>query len=54
MFTIAHRLNTIIESDRVLVLDQGQIAEFETTKKLMDNKESIFYSMAVEAGIHRG
>jgi len=51
MLTIAHRLNTIMESDRVLVLDAGAIAELDTVQNLLDNKESLFYSMAVEAGI---
>jgi ATP-binding cassette, subfamily C (CFTR/MRP), member 1 len=49
--TNRHRLNTIIESDRVLVLDQGQIAEFDTTQRLLANKESLFYALAAEAGI---
>lgn len=47
----SHRLNTIIDSDRVLVLDQGKVAEFDATQKLLNDKESAFYSMAVEAGI---
>ena len=46
-----HRLNTIMESDRVLVLDQGQIAEFDTTQNLLGNKKSTFYALAAEAGI---
>ncbi|KAJ8592180.1 P-loop containing nucleoside triphosphate hydrolase protein [Rhizopogon salebrosus TDB-379] len=51
ILTIAHRLNTIIESDRVLVLDAGRIAEFDTPKKLLENNSSIFHSMAAEAGL---
>ncbi|OJA12951.1 hypothetical protein AZE42_07484 [Rhizopogon vesiculosus] len=51
ILTIAHRLNTIIESDRVLVLDAGRIAEFDTPKKLLEDKSSIFRSMAAEAGL---
>lgn len=51
ILTIAHRLNTIIESDRVLVLDQGRIAEFDSPKILLQNKKSLFYALATEAGI---
>lgn len=47
----SHRLNTIMESDRVLVLDSGAIAELDTVPNLLGNKRSLFYSMAVEAGI---
>ncbi|KAJ6635067.1 Multidrug resistance-associated protein 1, partial [Pseudolycoriella hygida] len=51
ILTIAHRLNTILDSDRVLVLDQGQIAEYDTPKALLENKDSIFCGMAKDAGI---
>ena len=51
VLTIAHRLNTIMDSNRVMVLDQGNIAEFDTPDSLLANKESIFYSMAKNAGI---
>lgn len=49
--TIAHRLNTIMDSDRVIVLDQGIIAEYDTPAALLSNKNSIFYGMARNAGI---
>ena len=51
VLTIAHRLNTIMDSNRVMVLDQGNIAEFDSPDNLLDNKETIFYSMAKNAGI---
>jgi len=51
ILTIAHRLNTIIESTRVLVLDQGRVAEFDAPGVLLADKSSQFYAMALEAGL---
>ncbi|EKM50357.1 uncharacterized protein PHACADRAFT_263609 [Phanerochaete carnosa HHB-10118-sp] len=51
MLTIAHRLNTILESDRVLVLDAGRVIEYDTPKSLLAQKETAFYSLAQEAGL---
>ncbi|XP_062859407.1 ATP-binding cassette sub-family C member 3 isoform X2 [Trichomycterus rosablanca] len=50
VFTIAHRLNTIMDYTRVLVLDKGQIAEFDTPVKLITQK-GIFYGMVKDAGL---
>ncbi|KAF8957433.1 multidrug resistance-associated ABC transporter [Flammula alnicola] len=51
MLTIAHRLNTILESDRVVVMDSGVVAEIDTPTNLLNNSSSIFYSLAKEAGL---
>lgn len=51
VLTIAHRLNTILDSDRVIVLDKGQIIEFDTPNNLLQNKKSVFYGMAKDAGL---
>ncbi|XP_067934559.1 ATP-binding cassette sub-family C member 2-like [Watersipora subatra] len=51
ILTIAHRLNTIIDSDRVLVMDQGNVAEFGAPQDLLANEKSVFHGMAKEAGI---
>ncbi|KAI9473361.1 P-loop containing nucleoside triphosphate hydrolase protein [Coemansia mojavensis] len=42
VITIAHRLNTIMDSDRVLVMDQGQIVEFGKPDVLLSQKNSRF------------
>jgi ATP-binding cassette, subfamily C (CFTR/MRP), member 1 len=51
ILTIAHRLNTILDSDRIIVLEQGKIAEFDTPQSLLADANSIFYGMAKNAGI---
>ncbi|XP_055006083.1 ATP-binding cassette sub-family C member 3 isoform X2 [Boleophthalmus pectinirostris] len=50
VFTIAHRLNTIMDYTRVLVLDKGRIAEFDTPSNLISER-GIFYGMAKDAGL---
>ncbi|XP_051945452.1 canalicular multispecific organic anion transporter 1 isoform X2 [Xyrauchen texanus] len=50
VLTIAHRLNTILDSSRVMVLDSGKIVEFDSPSALM-NQQGHFYSMAKDAGI---
>lgn len=51
IITIAHRINTIIDYDRILVLDKGQLAEFDTPANLFSNKDSIFRSLCDESQI---
>ncbi len=48
MITIAHRLNTIYQSDRVLVLSFGQILEFDTPTNLMKDSKSEFSKLVKE------
>ncbi|CAB4373887.1 unnamed protein product [Rhizophagus irregularis] len=47
---IAHRLRTIIDYDRILVLDQGNIIEFDSPHNLITNHESLFYKMCQNSG----
>ncbi|QOU20165.1 hypothetical protein BRETT_004817 [Brettanomyces bruxellensis] len=51
ILTIAHRLNTIIDSDRIIVLDKGKVAEFDTPDNLLKDKSSLFYSLCKEGGL---
>jgi ATP-binding cassette subfamily B protein len=43
-FAIAHRLSTLKNADRIMVIDDHRIAEFGTHKELLDNK-GIYYNL---------
>lgn len=48
---IAHRLKTIVNYDRILVLEKGEVAEFDTPWTLFSQENSIFRSMCSRSGI---
>ncbi|KAK0644149.1 ABC transporter [Cercophora newfieldiana] len=45
VITVAHRLETIVDFDKVLVLQDGHIVEFDSPKVLLANSGSIFKSL---------
>ncbi|RHZ60075.1 hypothetical protein Glove_359g25 [Diversispora epigaea] len=49
LLCIAHRLRTIIDYNRVLVLDQGKVAEFDTPYNLLQNPNSLFRNLCEES-----
>lgn len=50
IITIAHRINTILDSDKIVVLQQGRVAEFDTPSELIRRKGH-FYELVKEAGL---
>ncbi|KAJ7054740.1 hypothetical protein C8F01DRAFT_1374331 [Mycena amicta] len=50
LLTIAHRLKTVIDYDRLLLLDKGKVVEFDTPYKLIQKKDGIFRGMCLKTG----
>ena len=46
---VTHRMNSIKNCDKILVLEEGKIAEFDNPKKLLSNPNSIFYKYTLKA-----
>lgn len=51
ILTIAHRLNTILDSDRVLVLENGKVVEYNSPTVLLADRRSRFYALAKDSRI---
>lgn len=51
ILTIAHRIKTVMDSDKILVLDEGRVGEYGAPSELLAKKHrSIFYRLALQAG----
>lgn len=50
ILTIAHRLETVMDSDRVVVLERGKVVEFDTPEKLLEDKNGVFYGLCLQGG----
>ena len=51
MLTIAHRLDTIMQSDRILVLDQGRVCEFDAPQTLLGDENGVFSSLVKQSNL---
>jgi len=50
ILTIAHRIDTIIDSDRIIVMDAGRVVEFAPPADLIENEKSIFAELCKQSG----
>ncbi|XP_065292076.1 ATP-binding cassette sub-family C member 2-like [Dermacentor albipictus] len=52
LLTVAHRIHTVLDYDRILVLEDGKVREFDSMQTLLSDTSSAFYRMAAECGIY--
>ncbi|KAG0258656.1 CD9 antigen [Linnemannia exigua] len=50
ILTIAHRIKTVMDSDKILVLEKGRVEEYERPSVLLQREGSLFYRLAEQAG----
>jgi ABC-type multidrug transport system fused ATPase/permease subunit len=51
LLIIAHRLNTIMNCNRIIVLNKGKIEEFDTPENLLKKENGLFFNLAKDSGL---
>ena len=52
VLTIAHRINTILDYDKIAVMDQGMLAEFDKPNVLLQNPNGLFTKLAKQSHVN--
>ena len=50
ILAVAHRIDTIDDSDRIIVMDKGSVAEFDTPENLKQMENGLYKSMYKSSG----
>ncbi|KAF9932494.1 hypothetical protein FBU30_008067 [Linnemannia zychae] len=50
ILTIAHRIKTVMDSDKILVLEKGRVEEFDAPSVLLQNRNGLFFKLAEQVG----
>merc|ERR1711968_238616 len=50
VLTIAHRLDTVMDSDRIIVMEDGEVAEFDVPKNLLDKEDGALSRLVTKSG----
>ncbi|RHY20663.1 hypothetical protein DYB32_009986, partial [Aphanomyces invadans] len=50
VLTIAHRLDTVLDADRILVFDQGRLVQCDSPAALVGAGAGIFFELCHEGG----
>ncbi|KAH7976391.1 hypothetical protein HPB52_013051 [Rhipicephalus sanguineus] len=50
LLAIAHRVHTVLDYDKILVMAAGEVAEFGSTRHLLEDPGSLFHEIARDAG----
>ena len=49
VITVAHRIKTIINYDKILVMDNGEVVEFDKPNVLLNKSDSLFYQLYIKS-----
>jgi ABC-type multidrug transport system fused ATPase/permease subunit len=50
LLVIAHRLSTVMDFDKIIVMKDGAVVEFGSPRELLETKDGIFKDMVMHSG----